>query len=97
MGCAGLRQPAVPAAAEDRAGASRPQVMLKGAGISGLNPEALAAVLLHDDRHRRLPARGTLDRLKSLSHSTRHALEGGRSKQAPRCTSASRTASTCRA
>ncbi|GAA1335823.1 LysE family transporter [Streptomyces sanglieri] len=36
-----LRQPAVPAAAGENTGASRLQVMLKGAGISGLNPKAL--------------------------------------------------------
>ncbi|MEU3218289.1 LysE family translocator [Streptomyces sp. NPDC006971] len=41
LGCGVLRQPAVPAAAGDSAGASRLQVMLKGAGISGLNPKAL--------------------------------------------------------
>ncbi|MFD0340195.1 LysE family translocator [Streptomyces sp. NPDC127117] len=36
-----LRQPAVPAAAKESSGASRVRVMLKGAGISGLNPKAL--------------------------------------------------------
>ncbi|MFD6325403.1 LysE family translocator [Streptomyces sp. NPDC058442] len=36
-----LRQPAALAASEETAGASRRQVMLKGAGISGLNPKAL--------------------------------------------------------
>ncbi|MGW5211244.1 LysE family translocator [Streptomyces sp. NPDC004051] len=36
-----LRRPAVLAASEETAGASRRQVMLKGAGISGLNPKAL--------------------------------------------------------
>ncbi|MER6503907.1 LysE family translocator [Streptomyces sp. NPDC001455] len=41
LGWGVLRQPAVPAAAGDSAGASRLQVMLKGAGISGLNPKAL--------------------------------------------------------
>ncbi|MEU3657392.1 LysE family translocator [Streptomyces sp. NPDC032161] len=41
LGWGVLRQPAVPAAAGDSAGASRLQVMLKGAGISSLNPKAL--------------------------------------------------------
>ncbi|PWI07386.1 lysine transporter LysE [Streptomyces sp. NWU339] len=36
-----LRRPAALAASEETAGASRRQVMLKGAGISGLNPKAL--------------------------------------------------------
>ncbi|MEV0693247.1 LysE family translocator [Streptomyces sp. NPDC050388] len=36
-----LRQPAALAASEETAGASQRQVMLKGAGISGLNPKAL--------------------------------------------------------
>lgn len=36
-----LRRPAVLAASEETAGASQRQVMLKGAGISGLNPKAL--------------------------------------------------------
>ncbi|MFG2985085.1 LysE family translocator [Streptomyces sp. NPDC048258] len=36
-----LRQPAVPAAAGESSDASHVQVMLKGAGISGLNPKAL--------------------------------------------------------
>ncbi|MFE7108101.1 LysE family translocator [Streptomyces sp. NPDC057575] len=36
-----LRQPVVPAAAGESADTSRLQVMLKGAGISGLNPKAL--------------------------------------------------------
>ncbi|WOX16928.1 LysE family translocator [Streptomyces sp. N50] len=36
-----LRQPAVPAAADESADASRVRVMLRGAGISGLNPKAL--------------------------------------------------------
>ncbi|MFF5360952.1 LysE family translocator [Streptomyces scabiei] len=41
LGWGVLRQPAVPVAAGDSAGASRLQVMLKGAGIGGLNPKAL--------------------------------------------------------
>lgn len=41
LGWGVLRQPAVPAAAEDSADASRARVMLRGAGISGLNPKAL--------------------------------------------------------
>lgn len=43
LGWGVLRQPAVPAAAGEGASgdASRAQVMLKGAGISGLNPKAL--------------------------------------------------------
>ncbi|MBE4736535.1 LysE family translocator [Streptomyces caniscabiei] len=41
LGWGVLRQPAIPAAAGESAGASRVQVMLKGAGISGLNPKAL--------------------------------------------------------
>ncbi|SCF73974.1 LysE family translocator [Streptomyces sp. Ncost-T10-10d] len=41
LGWGVLRQPAVPAAAAESSGASRVQVMLKGAGISGLNPKAL--------------------------------------------------------
>ncbi|MFJ8865258.1 LysE family translocator [Streptomyces sp. NPDC102473] len=40
LGWGVLRQPAVPAAAEG-SGASRTRVMVKGAGISGLNPKAL--------------------------------------------------------
>ncbi|WP_329225487.1 LysE family translocator [Streptomyces sp. NBC_00111] len=40
LGWGVLRQPAVPAAAEG-SGASRTQAMVKGAGISGLNPKAL--------------------------------------------------------
>ncbi|MFE2541737.1 LysE family translocator [Actinacidiphila glaucinigra] len=36
-----LRQPAVLAASEETAGTSRMQMMLKGVGISGLNPKAL--------------------------------------------------------
>ncbi|WP_327723428.1 LysE family translocator [Streptomyces europaeiscabiei] len=41
LGWGVLRQPAIPAAAEESADASRVQVTLKGAGISGLNPKAL--------------------------------------------------------
>ncbi|MFG2646063.1 LysE family translocator [Streptomyces sp. NPDC048370] len=41
LGWGVLRQPAVPAAAGENADASRLQVLLKGAGISGLNPKAL--------------------------------------------------------
>ncbi|WP_328928490.1 LysE family translocator [Streptomyces sp. NBC_00190] len=41
LGWGVLRQPAVPAAAGESSDASRVQVMLKGAGISGLNPKAL--------------------------------------------------------
>ncbi|MFB7224043.1 LysE family translocator [Streptomyces sp. NPDC056227] len=41
LGWGVLRQPAVPAAAGESADVSRLQVMLKGAGISGLNPKAL--------------------------------------------------------
>lgn len=41
LGWGVVRQPAVPAAAAETSGASRMQVMLKGAGISGLNPKAL--------------------------------------------------------
>ncbi|MER5893836.1 LysE family translocator [Streptomyces sp. NPDC001876] len=41
LGWGVLRQPAVPTAAAESADASRAQVMLKGAGISGLNPKAL--------------------------------------------------------
>ncbi|MFJ8977077.1 LysE family translocator [Streptomyces sp. NPDC102282] len=40
LGWGVLRQPAVPAAAEG-SGASRTRVMVKGVGISGLNPKAL--------------------------------------------------------
>lgn len=40
LGWGVLRQPTVPAAAEG-SGASRTQAMVKGAGISGLNPKAL--------------------------------------------------------
>ena len=41
LGWGVLRQPAVPAAADESADASRVRVMLRGAGISGLNPKAL--------------------------------------------------------
>lgn len=41
LGWGVLRQPAVPVAAGESADASRVRVMLKGAGISGLNPKAL--------------------------------------------------------
>ncbi|MFG2642618.1 LysE family translocator [Streptomyces sp. NPDC048370] len=41
LGWGVVRQSAVPAAAAETSGASRVQVMLKGAGISGLNPKAL--------------------------------------------------------
>ncbi|MFE7597890.1 LysE family translocator [Streptomyces sp. NPDC057494] len=41
LGWGVLRQPAVPAAAAESADTSRLQVVLKGAGISGLNPKAL--------------------------------------------------------
>ncbi|WP_327173825.1 LysE family translocator [Streptomyces sp. NBC_01335] len=41
LGWGVLRQPAVPAAASGSADASRWQVLLKGFGISGLNPKAL--------------------------------------------------------
>lgn len=41
LGWGVLRQPAVPTAAGESTDASRLQVMLKGAGISGLNPKAL--------------------------------------------------------
>ncbi|MFB7589719.1 LysE family translocator [Streptomyces sp. NPDC056169] len=41
LGWGVLRQPAVPTAAGETADASRVQVMLRGAGISGLNPKAL--------------------------------------------------------
>ncbi|MFJ3667476.1 LysE family translocator [Streptomyces sp. NPDC090106] len=41
LGWGVLRQPAVPAAAADSADASRVQAVLKGFGISGLNPKAL--------------------------------------------------------
>ncbi|MFI6464141.1 LysE family translocator [Streptomyces sp. NPDC050538] len=41
LGWGVLRQPAVPAAADESVDASRARVMLRGAGISGLNPKAL--------------------------------------------------------
>ncbi|MFF5302571.1 LysE family translocator [Streptomyces sp. NPDC013161] len=41
LGWGVLRQGAVPAAADETADASRVRVMLRGAGISGLNPKAL--------------------------------------------------------
>ncbi|MEU5415872.1 LysE family translocator [Streptomyces clavifer] len=41
LGWGVLRQPAIPAAAGESTDASRLQVLLKGAGISGLNPKAL--------------------------------------------------------
>ena len=41
LGWSVLRQPATVTAAEESTGRSRRQVMLKGAGISGLNPKAL--------------------------------------------------------
>ncbi|MGW4227920.1 LysE family translocator [Streptomyces sp. NPDC004980] len=41
LGLGVLRQPAVPVAAGESTGASRTRVMLKGFGISGLNPKAL--------------------------------------------------------
>ncbi|WP_405836538.1 LysE family translocator [Streptomyces sp. NBC_01518] len=41
LGWGVLRQPAVPAAADENVDASRVRVMLRGAGISGLNPKAL--------------------------------------------------------
>jgi threonine/homoserine/homoserine lactone efflux protein len=41
LGWGVLRQPAVPAAVGERADTSRVQVMLKGAGISSLNPKVL--------------------------------------------------------
>ncbi|MFD7292027.1 LysE family translocator [Streptomyces sp. NPDC059897] len=45
LGCNVLRQPAVLTADEEPVGASRRQVMLKGIGISGLNPKALLLYL----------------------------------------------------
>ncbi|MHC5259572.1 LysE family translocator [Streptomyces sp. UC4497] len=45
LGCNVLRQPAVLTAGEESVGASRRQVMLKGIGISGLNPKALLLYL----------------------------------------------------
>ncbi|MFH9006100.1 LysE family translocator [Streptomyces afghaniensis] len=41
LGCGVLRQPAVLTASEGEVGASRLRIMLRGAGISGLNPKAL--------------------------------------------------------
>ncbi|MFI0822172.1 LysE family translocator [Streptomyces sp. NPDC021098] len=41
LGWGVLRQPATVAASEEAMGSSRLQIMLKGAGISGLNPKAL--------------------------------------------------------
>ncbi|MFM9585098.1 Threonine/homoserine/homoserine lactone efflux protein [Streptomyces sp. cf124] len=41
LGWGVLRQPTVPTAVGEGSGTSRMQVMLKGAGISGLNPKAL--------------------------------------------------------
>ncbi|GAP49359.1 LysE family translocator [Streptomyces azureus] len=41
LGCGVLRQPAVLTASEDEADSSRLRIMLRGAGISGLNPKAL--------------------------------------------------------
>ncbi|MFI1620141.1 LysE family translocator [Streptomyces lydicus] len=41
LGCAVLRQPATLIASEQLIASSRLQIMLKGAGISGLNPKAL--------------------------------------------------------
>jgi threonine/homoserine/homoserine lactone efflux protein len=41
LGWGVLRQPAVLAASEDEVGSSRLRIMLRGAGISGLNPKAL--------------------------------------------------------
>ncbi|MGP3770263.1 LysE family translocator [Streptomyces sp. SDT5-1] len=45
LGCNVLRQPATLTADEEPVGASRRQVMLKGIGISGLNPKALLLYL----------------------------------------------------
>ncbi|WP_327654410.1 LysE family translocator [Streptomyces sp. NBC_00483] len=45
LGCNVLRQPAVLTAGEEPVGASRRQVMIKGIGISGLNPKALLLYL----------------------------------------------------
>lgn len=45
LGCNVLRQPATLTAGEEPVGASRRQVMLKGIGISGLNPKALLLYL----------------------------------------------------
>ncbi|MFI8829953.1 LysE family translocator [Streptomyces afghaniensis] len=41
LGCGVLRQPAVLTASEGDAGTSRLRIMLRGVGISGLNPKAL--------------------------------------------------------
>jgi threonine/homoserine/homoserine lactone efflux protein len=41
LGCGVLRQPAVLTASEGDVGSSRLRIMLRGAGISGLNPKAL--------------------------------------------------------
>ncbi|MFJ8847565.1 LysE family translocator [Streptomyces cyaneofuscatus] len=41
LGCGVLRQPASVTASEEAAGSSRMRVMLRGAGVSGLNPKAL--------------------------------------------------------
>ncbi|MEU0655483.1 LysE family translocator [Streptomyces albogriseolus] len=41
LGWGVLREPAVPTADEENAGVSRSQMVLKGFGISGLNPKAL--------------------------------------------------------
>jgi threonine/homoserine/homoserine lactone efflux protein len=41
LGWGVLRQPAVLAASEEEVGSSRLRIMLRGAGISGLNPKAL--------------------------------------------------------
>ncbi|MDQ1021417.1 LysE family translocator [Streptomyces afghaniensis] len=41
LGCGVLRRPAVLTASEGDVGSSRLRIMLKGAGISGLNPKAL--------------------------------------------------------
>lgn len=41
LGWGVLRKPAAPAAAEEAMGSSRLQIMLRGVGISGLNPKAL--------------------------------------------------------
>ncbi|WP_421106876.1 LysE family translocator [Streptomyces sp. NEAU-S77] len=41
LGCGVLRQPATLTASDEAMGSSRLQIMLKGIGISGLNPKAL--------------------------------------------------------
>ncbi|MEU0845274.1 LysE family translocator [Streptomyces sp. NPDC005962] len=41
LGCGVLRRPATLTASEETMGSSRTQIMLKGMGISGLNPKAL--------------------------------------------------------